>query len=250
MYSTFYTFTAPKIRSIFLATNRRDEANESKGRGENSKIEQLDEQPSTSSSFGSSEIPIQSGSGVDVYEHIAHLVAEKLAPTYQNFNLGPPAPIISANPDTKPEGSFEISHKKDDLNSSFDEKELLKCVPLTSRRLAKVLLEQFNLRANELTWMPDGTILIDETSVPKSNIFILFPLLFKSGKSTSFPPGYLEFIDKIAQMGLDHLIKRKISKAQKRSINSTDLSSESSVSQVSQAVEGSGSKKEKWWYLG
>ena len=183
-----------------------------------------------------------------MFQHIADLVAEKLAPTYQNFNLGPAAPIVSANPDTKPEGSFEIKNTKNDLNSSFDEQELLKCIPPYSRRLAQVLLEQINLRANELTWMPDGTILIDEVSIPKSNIFILFPLLFKASKSSSKPPGYVELIEKINQMGLDHLIKTKLSKAQKRSNN--ELLAGNAQGSNNSDEQSTSSKKEKWWYLG
>ena len=224
---------------------------ESKGQGStNDQDQDTEPRPSTSTTT-EIPIPIQSGSGIDVFQHIADLVAEKLGsnvPAYQNFNLGPPAPIISANPDTKPQGSFEVNKTKDDLNSKFDEKELLKCVPPTSRRLAQILLEQFNLRGNELTWMPDGTILIDETSIPKSNIFIIFPLLFKASKKSSKPPGYFEFIEKLNQMGLDHLVKTKLSKAEKRPINHQrqQNSTDGNISEENSTP----SKREKWWYLG
>ena len=104
--------------------------------------------------------------------------------------------------------TFDVTINKSDENTKFDEKQLLTFVPKTQQKNAKELLKQFDLRSNELTWNSSGIIFIDQTSVPNSNIFLIFPHLFKArGKSTSKNIiGFDEFVYKIHEMGLDDLI--------------------------------------------
>lgn len=158
-------------------------------------------------------------------------MAKKILPTattsWQNFNLEPPAIVQLGSPNTKSAIPFGVEAKKDDLNDSFDEKELLKLISTGNRKQAKVLLDQFNKRGHDLTWTSDGTILIDEISIPESNIFVLFPLLFKRSKSNL--PGFNAFVNKIKEMGLDHLIKARPIKEVK-TIETTN--------------------SQNWWYLG
>ncbi len=90
----------------------------------------------------------------------------------------------------------------------LDEKRLLKLIPPRHRREAEVLLEQFNKRGNEFTWNSDGVIFVDQTSVPNSNIFKLFPYLFKM-KHPKNLTGFEDLQKKIHEMGLDHLIVKK-----------------------------------------
>ena len=99
-------------------------------------------------------------------------------------------------------------------------------------RRASKLLEQFNKRGNELTWNSDGIIFIDQTSIPESDIFLFFPKLFKKSLPKNLP-GFEDFVQKIADMGLDHLI--------------------SSKSPKSDHISGEGSSKitsPNWWYIG
>ena len=204
-------------------------------------------------------IPVQSGSGSNstsnndllglgesssgVIEHIAKLVATTLIPAalnrFQNYNLGPPAQLSIEDPNTNPELPYKISQTKDDLNDKFDETHLLKTLPPKFRRLGQILLKEFDKKSNEVTWMPNGTLLIDQISIPQSNIFFIFPLLFKSSRLPKDVPGLNELLLKINEMGLGHLIK-----VQPRQIKLK----RSKVSLKS--VSPSHSRQTKWWYLG
>jgi hypothetical protein len=70
------------------------------------------------------------------------------------------------------------------------------------------LLEEFDKRGNELTWNTNGTIFIDEVAIPGSNLFTLFPLLFKLKRSEKLI-GLSELIEKINDMGLSPYIVEK-----------------------------------------
>jgi hypothetical protein len=104
-------------------------------------------------------------------------------------------------------------------------------VPQRHRRQAQILLQQFDKRGNELTWNSDGIIYVDQTSLPQSNIFLLFPYLFKM-KHPKNLPAFEDFRKKIYDMGLDHLIVKKY-KAKAQSNQMSD------------------SKKQSvnWWFL-
>jgi hypothetical protein len=106
-------------------------------------------------------------------------------------------------------------------------------VPPRYRRQAEVLLQQFNKHGNELTWNSDGVIFIDQISLPNSDIFVLFPYLFKS-KHPKDLNGFEDFLKKINEMGLTHLI---VSKHSQRSNNLN-----SSLPSTS--------KSQNWWFLG
>jgi hypothetical protein len=69
------------------------------------------------------------------------------------------------------------------------------------------LLEEFNSRGHEFTWNASGTIFIDQISIPNTNFFKIFPLLFKVKKTNV--SGLLDTVNKIHSMGLSHLIKQK-----------------------------------------
>ena len=203
-------------------------------------------------------IPIQTGSGgaqtdfttltglgsSEALHHIAELVVKSLIPVavsqFQNYNLGPPAQVNTENPDTRPPLSYNIVHQKDDLNDKFDEAQLLKTLPPKFRRVGQILLKQFNDQANQITWTTDGSLLIDEISIPKSNIFVLFPLLFKFTKSRDVVPGLNELILKIDEMGLAHLIKRKPLKSSTREAPAEKLKASATAT----------ASNTKWWYIG
>jgi hypothetical protein len=104
-------------------------------------------------------------------------------------------------------------------------------VPPRHRKQAQTLLQQFDSRGNELTWNSDGIIFVDQTSIPESNIFSVFPYLFKS-KHPKDLKGFDDFVEKINDMGLGHLIVIKTLKFNRPKPTSN-------VSKNSQ----------NWWYL-
>ena len=120
-----------------------------------------------------------------------------------------------------------------------DEARLLKMVPSKNRRQGQILLDQFNKRGNELTWNSDGIIFIDEVSIPNSDIYVFFPNLFKKSHPKSLP-GFQDFLQKIIDMGLDHLI----SKGTKSSLK------EKATKTVANESETKSSDDLNWWYLG
>ena len=237
---------------MILATKAVDHSSEGKG-------ESNEEEPSFL------PIPVQSGSGSNpsnnddlsqlglgssgssgVLEHIAKLVVKSIIPAainqFQNYNLGPPAQVSTSDPNTNPQLPFQILQTKDDLNNEFDEAHLLKALPPKFRRLGQILIKEFNRRANEVTWTSDGTLLIDEISIPRSNIFIIFPLLFKTHRLGKNVPGFPELLIKLNDMGLGHLIK-----SQPRQMKGKG--SKKTFSNPSEPLPSS-SKHTKWWYLG
>jgi hypothetical protein len=107
-------------------------------------------------------------------------------------------------------------------------------VPIRFRKQAEILLHEFDNRGNELTWNSDGVIFIDQVSIPESDIFILFPYLFKN-KHPQTLKGFEDFYNKIESMGLEHLITTK--PKQKAKSNLSSLSNNSSNS------------SQNWWFL-
>ncbi len=111
---------------------------------------------------------------------------------------------------------------------------LLKTVPPRYQRQASVLIKQFENRGNELTWNSDGIIFIDQTSIPESNIFVLFPYLFKH-KHPKTLIGFEDFVQKIDDMGLTHLILPKYHRRKKMS--------------GSKPIEKTEKSSTNWWFL-
>jgi hypothetical protein len=96
-----------------------------------------------------------------------------------------------------------------------------------------------------LTWDSNGTIFIDQVSIPGSNMFLTFPLLFKK-KHSSLIPGLIELKTKINQMGLSDFINQS-------SVHSEDFSNKNQVTAEEKnkfSATKSEIKSEKWWYLG
>ena len=89
-----------------------------------------------------------------------------------------------------------------------DEKQLLLLVPKGLKKNALHLLQEFDKRGNELTWNSSGTIFIDQVAIPGSNLFTLFPFLFKLRRSEKLI-GLSDLIQKIDDMGLSSYIVNK-----------------------------------------
>jgi hypothetical protein len=125
---------------------------------------------------------------------------------------------------------------KADENDVFDEKRLLNSVPPKFKTQAKILLNNFDQRGNELTWNSNGVIFIDQVALPQSNIYEIFPLLFRSKKSVKRIPGLLETLNKIEIMGLSSYIKKHGNGS--KSGSGSGLPAQTLV------------KATNWWYLG
>ena len=153
--------------------------------------------------------------------------------TWSNFDLSPPSTSVINSANTVPPIHFTQTRIKNDDNDSFDESRLLKTIPPRHRYQAQILLHQFNQRGTELTWNSDGIIFVDQTSIPQSNIFVLFPYLFKM-KHPKDLPGFEDFVKKIEEMGLGHLIIKngRSKRSQQMNLNSTLKQSDN------------------WWYIG
>jgi hypothetical protein len=122
-----------------------------------------------------------------------------------------------------------------------DEKQLLLLVPKGLKKNAQHLLEEFDKRGNELTWNSSGTIFVDQVAVPGSNLFTVFPLLFKVRRSEKLI-GLNELIQKINDMGLSSYIVNE-NNLKRKSIHKHQESKK--------IIKGQGESDDfPWYYLG
>lgn len=100
---------------------------------------------------------------------------------------------------------FDLQLRQNDLNDSFDQKRLLKLVPKPHKKNALKLLEIWELRPNDISYNCQGTLFINNESVPGTNIFKIFPAIF-AGKKSSHVAGLDEVIQKLKEMNLEEYI--------------------------------------------
>jgi len=148
--------------------------------------------------------------------------------------------IKDSNIATTTNSDFGISIKKSDENDENEESQLLTFVPKKFKKQGQLLIEQFEARPNEFTWNSNGVIFINQTPIPNSNIFVLFPLLFKANVLNKKKySGFEELVNKISDMNLEHLIlKNKGKKMEKKSEKSEDIGKVKEQQKV------------QWWYIG
>ena len=198
-------------------------------------------------------LPQQSGAGHSFsLQDIVSLVAEKLAqpstsqipsfrPVISNWSsYERTEPTVTTSSDELVEAPTAYDHTitKTDLNDRFDEHKALSLVPKKYRPNAIKLLESFESRSDELSYDCGGHIFINQTAIPDSNIFQFMPLLFK--KKAKNPPGFADFLNKIVEMGLDHLIAYR----------PKEISSVSKKSTEGMGDFSADPKNDNWWYIG
>jgi hypothetical protein len=83
---------------------------------------------------------------------------------------------------------------------------LLHLISKKQKFAVKVLLDKIDDRGSELTWNSSGTIYIDKTSIPNSNVFTVYPYLFQKTWPKRDVPGLKEVVAKLEQIGLNNLI--------------------------------------------
>lgn len=191
--------------------------------------------------------PQQIGFGLepDFISRVATLVANQLNKTSQENDVRQeialaqiPRPVelpgcIVVPEKTAPPINYDVQAFQNDPNDGFDEKYLLRQVPKKSQAQAQNLLKVLNERANELTWSSSGSVFVDGTSIPNSDIFKIFPSLFKK-QSPKRMKGFQEFVQKLRSMGLCHLIPIK----------------ETQAISTSQAHKAKNESISQWWYIG
>lgn len=96
-------------------------------------------------------------------------------------------------------------------NNDIDENILIKKVPQRFHPRAKQLLAKLLSDPNEVSFDPSGTLIIDNESIPNSNLFVIFPKLYV-GSVRQKIPGFQELLNKIAELDLAPLINKKITK--------------------------------------
>jgi len=178
-------------------------------------------------------------------DHIVSAVSKKLnhTPTrpitenWKFYEKAEPTSITDVLPeDTAPPPHFNNRLCENDLNDSFDENQLLRFVPKRFKEKGKVLLQLFDERPDELTWDSSGIIYVDQTSIPNSNIFTLFPYLFRRKiPKDVINAGFPDFLKKIVEMKLEHLV------------NCNTVSILRSNQSSTESVKSPSKTSSKWW---
>jgi len=139
-----------------------------------------------------------------------------------------------------PGPAFGITIQKNDLSNAFDAKHLISLVPKQHRENAVKLLQIFENQPEEVTFTTQGALLINGESIPGSNMYLLFPALFKRGKSYI---GVKELVEKLHEMKLAHLITQKQFPSNKIAYKSVTLPKQGSEPPFKKA------KSTNWWFL-
>lgn len=159
----------------------------------------------------------------------------------QNVDLSPPTTSQATENSSSQQNlsTFDVSIKKDEDHSVFDNNQLLSMIPNKSIKSAKQLLFKLLEQPNEITWNGSGMLFINGISIPKSNFFLIFRKLFVQSKSKL--PGFDEFLNKLNELGLNNYVKPKI----ETDTSQTLIESSNSVLPVLEEQSNV-----QWWYIG
>ena len=168
--------------------------------------------------------------------------AEAFRPIISNWaSFERTEPILTTGSDelVTPSTSYDHTLTKTDLNDKLDERKALSLVPKKHWPNAIRLLDSFEARSDELSYDCQGHIFINQTAIPDSNIFQFMPLLFR--KRAKNPPGFADFVNKIAEMGLDHLIAYR----------PKQISFVSKKAKIEEQGDfAADATNDNWWYIG
>ncbi len=107
---------------------------------------------------------------------------------------------------------------KNDEADDFNEKRLLSLIPNGNKKKAKRLLKIIDENGHLITFNSNGILFLNGISIPNSNIFEIFPQLFKQSKP-KYIPGLLDIIEQLKTMNLLHLIVMKDLKLKQPKLN-------------------------------
>jgi hypothetical protein len=118
---------------------------------------------------------------------------------------------------------------------------LIDSTPTGSKRKAANLLREIEAYPNELTFDSFGRIIIEGIGIPGSNIFVIFPMLFKNKKQEQLI-GFKELLNKLNEMGLSHFFNSQKGKGKEKQkqANSSAISFDPQ----------SNAKDQPWYYIG
>jgi flagellar motor protein MotB len=154
-----------------------------------------------------------------IYDKIFREISSEfnLTPSNRNIQEGAGAgDLMPELPEAIPEKEPQINpvqsanFKKSQLHDEFDDQKLIELVPAGAKKRAGDLLKELKQFSSDISWTSNGVILIDQQSLPESNIFNLFPKLFKR---LEFPDKvlYLDTVAaKIATLGLGRFINKRL----------------------------------------
>ncbi|MDP2788491.1 MAG: hypothetical protein Q8O46_00355, partial [bacterium] len=194
--------------------------------------------PTASSSHSAAEniesAKIQEGKGIasspfsdDVLKHLSELVTKQIV---SQFNLLPRSAVGqsgSGQDDLLPEFPEQVAQeqaveivpsivKKSQLSDSFDDEKLLGLVAKGSETKAKLLLKQLQKHPNDISWTSNGVIFMDQNSLPDSNIYDIFPKLFKKMSHPERIFYLFDVVTKISTLGYAHLINKSLTAGLRR----------------------------------
>lgn len=173
----------------------------------------------------------------EIIELVKQEITEKPRPvvtTWRNYDLTEPTITAIGHPQSAEPEKAIVSVEKSDLNDEFDDLKLLKRIPKEKKHSALELLKQIKMRPSEITFDSNGTIFIDDMGIEGSNIYKLFPLLFRRTVTKKFT-GFEELISKLKAMGLEHLVQ-----------SGKDLQSSKNLDK---ALSSKMKIDDQWWYL-
>ena len=139
-------------------------------------------------------------------------------------DLVPQIPIAISNSESDPQPSTSSAAEETPIDTepsdqhdsntgggafNVDEARLVEKVPSAQRSKASELLTELkNNFSSELTFGADGSITINNETLPEGNIYDLFPLLYKKVNSYECKKALARVVDEICSLGLGHLINR------------------------------------------
>jgi hypothetical protein len=180
-----------------------------RGEGDSTETESIDsssERESEQEGFG--KLKKRRRRDSDFVNKIANIVVAKISGkgVEPNSDLSPNAPIIESKQlNLLP---YDNIVSKNDESDDFDEKRLLGLISNNHKKKAKELLNKFNENGHLITFNSSGVLFVNGLSIPNSNIFEIFPMLFKVVKSKNIP-GLKEILNQIDEMKLSYLIAKK-----------------------------------------
>lgn len=116
----------------------------------------------------------------------------------------------------------EVLLIKSQSNDSYDEQKLIDSLPKQAKKQAAKLLKQINENAQHITFNSSGNLFIDGISIPETNFFDLFPLLFKKKLAKEkITDGLLALFKKIQELNLSPLISLQLSLSNSQNLTQT-----------------------------
>jgi len=174
---------------------------------------------------------------VDIVKQEISLPPQPVVTTWQNYERTEPRTAMVGHPKPSSLNMFNVVYSKSHQNDIYDEKKLMKRVPKEHRVVAKRLLDAIDSRPNEMNFNSEGVIFVDDESIPSSNIYKFFPLLFKKKAPKNFT-GFKDFISKLQEMGLGHFIQYPID-------HKTAVKLDKAVEDATQITSD-----DQWWFIG